>query len=172
MEKEYYYLNGDTKVGPLSLDDLKNAPITRTTLVWYHSIPDWVEAYTLPELAEAFMLVPPPPPTRNNVHNPYNNYSTGSSNPSKPPLPDNYLIWAILTTVFCCWPIGIFSIISAARVNSAYNAGDYQRAESASDTAKKLVIVTACVGAISLIIVGIVYAIMGVAYLSTLGFAY
>ena len=171
MEKEYFYLNGDTKIGPLSLDALKNAPISRTTLVWHHLIPDWVEAQTLPELAEVFMSVPPPPPsTHYNAPHTYNNSTAGShSSPARPPLPDNYLIWAILSTVLCCWPIGIFAIVSAAKVNSAYNAGDYQRAESASATTKKLVIATACVGAISLIIVGIVYAIMGVAYLSVLG---
>jgi len=170
MEKEYFYLSGDTKIGPLSLDALKCASISRTTLVWNNSIPDWVEAGTLPELAEVFVSVTPPPPVANySANNAYNN-STGSSfnNPDKPPMPESYLIWAILATVFCCWPIGIFSIISAAKVSSAYNAGDYQGAINASASAKKLAIVTACVGGISLIIVGIIYAIAGVAYFSAL----
>ena len=170
MEKEYFYLNGDVKVGPLSLDALKNAPISRTTFVWNNSLPDWVEAGALPELAEVFVSVTPPPPVANYSSSNTNNYSTGSSfnNPEKPPMPENYLIWSILATVFCCWPIGIFAIIQAAKVSSAYNIGDYQGAINASASAKKMTIVTACVGGIALIIISVFYAIMGVAYFSAL----
>ena len=50
MDKEYYYLNGDTKTGPFSLDALKSAPINPDTLVWNSSLPDRVSARTLPEL--------------------------------------------------------------------------------------------------------------------------
>ena len=60
--KEYYYLNGDAKVGPLSLDALRFAPISPTTMVWNNSLPDWVEARSLPELAEMFVAAPAPPP--------------------------------------------------------------------------------------------------------------
>ena len=170
MEKEYFYLNGDVKIGPLSLDALKSAPISRTTFVWNNSLPNWVEAGALPELAELFVSIAPPPPAVAN-YSP-NNYSTGGNfnNQEKPPMPENYLVWAILSTVLCCWPIGIFSIINAAKVGSAYNAGDYQGAIKASSNAKKLAIVTACAGGILLIIVGIIYAIAGIAYFSALDF--
>jgi hypothetical protein len=80
-------------------------------------------------------------------------------------MPENYLVFAILSTVFCCWPIGIFSIINAAKVSSAYNAGDYQGAIKASANAKKLAILTACLGGISYIILCVFYAIVGVAAL-------
>ena len=173
MEKEYFYLSGESKIGPLSLDALKSAPIARTTLVWYSSIPDWVEAGTLPELAEVFVsIAPPPPPVPSYSANTVSGNSTGGSfnnNPEKPPMPENYLVWSILATVFCCWPLGIFAIINAAKVSSAYNAGDYQGALNASASAKKWTIATACVGGISVIIVSVIYAIAGVAYFSTLG---
>ena len=170
MEKEYFYLNGDVKIGPLSFEALKNAPISRTTLVWNNSLPDWIEAGALPELADFFVSVSPPPPTANFSSNSANNYSFGGSvnNQVRPPLPDNYLIWSILATIFCCWPIGIFSIIQSAKVSSAYNAGDYQGAINASASAKKLAIVTACVGGIFAIIICIFYAIVGIAALSDL----
>ena len=174
MEKEYFYLSGNTKIGPLSLNTLKSAPISRTTLVWNNSIPDWVEAGTLPELAEVFAVsavsTPPPPPAANYGTNNTNNNSTRGSfnNLDIPPMPENYLIWAILATVFCCWPVGIFSIISAAKVSSAYNAGDYQGALNASSSAKKLAIVTACAGGLVYVILGIFYAVMGFAYLGAL----
>ena len=170
MEKEYFYLNGDVKVGPLSLDALKSAPISRTTFVWNNSLPNWVEAGSLPELAEVFVSAVPPPPVVSYSPNSANNYTTGNSynNPDRPPMPENYLVWAILSTILCCWPIGIASIIYAAKVGSAYNAGDYQGAISASANAKKWAIITACVGGILLLVVGIFYAIVGIAYFSAL----
>ncbi|WP_417935251.1 CD225/dispanin family protein [Flagellimonas maritima] len=32
-----------------------------------------------------------------------------------PPKPDNYLVWAILSTIFCCIGTGIASIIYASK---------------------------------------------------------
>lgn len=49
--------------------------------------------------------VPPPPPYRGQTHIP------------------NYLVPAILTTLFCCLPFGIVSIVYAAQVNGQVAAG-------------------------------------------------
>jgi hypothetical protein len=48
----------------------------------------------------------------------------------------NYLVFAILTTVFCCLPTGIPAIIYAAQVNGKLLAGDYAGAQAASNNAK------------------------------------
>ena len=50
--------------------------------------------------------------------------------------PPNYLAWAILTTIFCCLPFGIVSIVFAAQVNSKWIAEDYDGAMNASKNAK------------------------------------
>ncbi|GGG49133.1 hypothetical protein GCM10011414_18680 [Croceivirga lutea] len=55
---------------------------------------------------------------------------------NQPPKPDNYLVWAILSTVFCCIATGIPSIIYAAKVNEAYERGDYALAQESSRKAK------------------------------------
>ena len=47
------------------------------------------------------------------------------------------MLWAILSTLFCCLPLGIVSIIYAAKVNKLYRTGDYQGAQDAADKAKK-----------------------------------
>ena len=60
--------------------------------------------------------------------------------------PENYLIWAILATIFCCWPFGIPAIINASKVDSAFNRGDYAGAKEYSRNAKKWTIVSAVVG--------------------------
>lgn len=48
----------------------------------------------------------------------------------------NYLVFAILTTVFCCLPTGIVAIVYAAQVNGKLQAGDLAGAQMASRNAK------------------------------------
>jgi hypothetical protein len=48
----------------------------------------------------------------------------------------NYLVFAILTTVFCCLPTGIAAIVFAAQVNGKLQAGDLAGAQAASKNAK------------------------------------
>ena|SRR5271166_1449646 len=48
----------------------------------------------------------------------------------------NYLVFAILATVFCCLPAGIPGIVYAAQVSGKLQAGDYAGAKAASDNAK------------------------------------
>jgi predicted RNA-binding Zn-ribbon protein involved in translation (DUF1610 family) len=50
--------------------------------------------------------------------------------------PPNYLVQAILVTLFCCLPFGIVAIVYAAQVNGRAHAGDMAGAQSASDSAK------------------------------------
>ena len=44
-------------------------------------------------------------------------------------------MWAILSTLFCCLPLGIASIVFAAQVNSKYAAGDIAGAQDSSEKA-------------------------------------
>jgi uncharacterized membrane protein YvbJ len=48
----------------------------------------------------------------------------------------NYLIQAILVTIFCCMPFGIPAIVFAAQVNSKVDSGDYKGAIDSSKQAK------------------------------------
>ena len=48
----------------------------------------------------------------------------------------NYLVPAILSTVFCCMPFGVVSIIFAAQVNSKLATGDIAGAMESSKKAK------------------------------------
>jgi hypothetical protein len=62
--------------------------------------------------------------------------------------PDNYLVWAILTTVFCCLPLGIVSIVYSTKVSGLWSQGRYAEAQAAADNAKKWAIISAIVGAV------------------------
>jgi hypothetical protein len=73
------------------------------------------------------------------------------------PEPDNYLVWAILTTVFCCLPLGIVSIVNSTKVSGLWSQGRYAEAQAASESAKKWAIIAAIVGAVVGVIVVILY---------------
>ncbi|MBR9845164.1 MAG: CD225/dispanin family protein [Algicola sp.] len=55
---------------------------------------------------------------------------------TKPQRPNSYLALAIISTILCCLPTGIVSIIYATKVNSLYEDGNYNEAEKASKNAK------------------------------------
>jgi hypothetical protein len=51
--------------------------------------------------------------------------------------PKTWLAESILVTLFCCLPFGIVGIVHAAKVESAFAAGDHDGADRASAEAKK-----------------------------------
>jgi hypothetical protein len=77
--------------------------------------------------------------------------------------PDSNLVWAILSTLLCCLPLGIVSIVYASRVSGLWAQGQYAEAQAAADTAKKWAIWSAVAGVIGLIIYGIVAVAGGMA---------
>ena len=48
------------------------------------------------------------------------------------PCPNNYLVFSILTTLFCCPPTGIIAIVYSCQVNSLYNSNRPEEAQNAS----------------------------------------
>lgn len=79
------------------------------------------------------------------------NYPSGPGYPPPPgamgpapggvsPPPPNHLVWAILSTFFCCLPLGIVSIVYAAQVNSKWFMGDHAGALDSSAKAKQFAI--------------------------------
>ncbi|WP_019137285.1 CD225/dispanin family protein [Cellulomonas massiliensis] len=76
----------------------------------------------------------------------------GYQQPAGPP-PNNYLVWAILSTVLCCLPLGIASIVFSTQVNSKWQMGDVAGAQASADKAKKFAIWSAIAG----VVVGGIY---------------
>ncbi|WP_062073300.1 CD225/dispanin family protein [Demequina sediminicola] len=66
--------------------------------------------------------------------------------------PNNYLALAIVTTILCCLPLGIWAIVQAASVNGKWVAGDRAGAIAASETAKKVSIWGIVIGAVGLVL--------------------
>ena len=76
--------------------------------------------------------------------------------------PANYLAFAIITTILCCLPFGIISIIFAAQVNSKWAAGDFAGAQNSSRNAKTWAWVSFAIGISVLIIYLIAILALGV----------
>ncbi|WP_128332003.1 CD225/dispanin family protein [Apibacter sp. HY039] len=81
-------------------------------------------------------------------------------------VPDNNLVWAILCTVLCCLPFGIYAIICSTKVNKLWLEGDYEGAKKASADAKKWSIYGAVVGVIFMILYFIFMMVVGVSSFS------
>ena len=52
---KYYVIVQDMRTGPFTLDEVKRQHLTPDTLVWHKGMPDWKEACTFPELADAIV---------------------------------------------------------------------------------------------------------------------
>ncbi|WFN92198.1 CD225/dispanin family protein [Gordonia sp. LUNF6] len=81
--------------------------------------------------------------------------------------PDNNLVWAILSTVLCCLPLGIVSIVKATSVSKLWAIGDYAGAQRAADDAKKFAIWSAVASVVVWVILVIVYVVIIAAAVST-----
>lgn len=77
-----------------------------------------------------------------------NQYGFNRNDNDRPPMPDTYLVWAILATICCCIPTGIVAIIYAAKVSPAYYRGDYMASVDASSKAQLWVIISFVAGLI------------------------
>lgn len=51
--------------------------------------------------------------------------------------PDSNIVWAIVCTIMCCFPLGIVAIIKAMSVEKLWNQGRYEEAQSAANAAKR-----------------------------------
>lgn len=75
----------------------------------------------------------------------------------RPIQPSSNMVLAILTTIFCCLPTGIYAIIQASKVDKLYMSGDYDEATKASSEAKKWSII----GIVLAVVGWILYFIFG-----------
>lgn len=168
----YMHVNG-VQLGPLDESELMLNGLTPSTPVWTDGMMDWQPANQLPALAYLFAGQTPPPPPYMGGQPPYGSaYSQpqyAAPQPSQPMPPTN-LVWAILATLFCFWPLGIVSIVKASQVSTLYNRGDYQGSLEASRDAAKWAKWSAIVAVIvTAVIIGF-YLLVGLSVFAFAGF--
>ncbi|MGR7814056.1 CD225/dispanin family protein [Lacinutrix undariae] len=78
---------------------------------------------------------------------------------NRPQRPSNYLALAIISTVMCCLPSGIVSIVYSSKVNTLYEDGRYEEAERASKNAKTWGIVSIVVAAVGILLYLLIFGI-------------
>ncbi|XP_072113509.1 proline-rich transmembrane protein 1-like [Mobula birostris] len=83
------------------------------------------------------------------------------SNPPRPP--HDYLPIAVLTTVCCFWPTGIFAIFKAVQVRTAIARGDMVSAEIASREARNFSFISLAVGIASMVLCAILTVVVVIA---------
>lgn len=101
------------------------------------------------------MSMPPPPPQ---PPMPY-----GQPPMQMGPPPQNYLVWAILATILCCWPLGVPAIIFSSQVNSKWAAGDRAGAIESARKAKSFAMWSAIVTVIGVVLYVIFVVIVAAA---------
>lgn len=100
---------------------------------------------------------------------PPGSYPGGPGGPGGMPAekPSNNLVWAILSTLFCCLPVGIVSIVFAAKVDGLWASGQYDAAREASDKAKKWALISAAIGVAFTVLYILFVVVVGVGSLDS-----
>ena len=150
---KYYMHTGGQQLGPFEESELLSHGLTASTMVWREGMPDWEAASQVPELSH---LLPPSqqPPS----YQPQPGYGPQQPYGARPPMPDTYMVWAVLVTVLCCLPFGIVSIVKASQVSTLYYQGNYAEARAASRAARNWAIASAVSsGAIVLVYVAVFF---------------
>jgi hypothetical protein len=116
-----------------------------TWLRWNEAARSWERSDAPPPPDDSGL--PPVPPTPGQMAGGYagGSMATGAQVP-------NYMVWAVLVTIFCFLPTWIAAIVFASQVSTKLAAGDYAGAVASSNKAKTWCIVSAVVGVIFVVI--------------------
>ncbi len=158
MKKFFYINNEGQQTGPCSMDELRQAAVTRETMVWHDGMADWAKAGGVEELRPLFEYTPP------QVHQaqPVRPVAPGYSQVQPDTKPDSWMVWAILTTALCCLPLGIAAILQAAKVDRLWAEGNYNEAVKAASDAKKYSLIGIIGGGVFVIVYVLMVVVFGV----------
>lgn len=92
--KQYYYLNGIDRIGPLTKEQLLSEPIKADTLIWYEGMTQWKPFVQIPE----FKARNEPPPVPTDILDFEKNHNQSSLIPSRRQV-GLYLLWAVVLVV-------------------------------------------------------------------------
>lgn len=141
------YVNGVRRSGETRLKSNDTVRIGNSMLPWQNYFNGYGPDITPP--------IPPTPPI--------------SATPPAPK-PSNWLVAAILSTICCCVPFGIVSIVYASKVDNLWSAGDHSGAFAAARKAKIWFWVAFSCGLVVSICTSIYYlVVIGVSFADVLG---
>lgn len=151
-----YYVSkpgAQQSMGPMSLEQIRmgmqQGTITPDCVYCTSTMPQWMPISSLPGLMPAEAPVPMGAPMQMGV-----SMGGGMAGQAGMPIakPDNYMVWCILVTIFCCLACGIVAIIKSSSVNTLWAQGRYAEAKKAADAAKMWCIISAAIGLVIVVI--------------------
>ncbi len=184
--RQYYFLTPQNEQkGPVDASQLPAYGVTGSTMVWTQGMSQWVQASRVEELQS---IIPPvttaAPPVATAAPNVAPAAPVMAAAPQAPqsvtyiqtapgyapqqpmmPKPSSHMVLAVLSTLFCCLPTGIYAIICASQVDGLYSRGDYYGAQSKANSARTWSIV----GAVGAFIIGIIYTLIYVGAFAAAG---
>ena len=162
---EWYYAKHGKQEGPVDQatlqGKLQSGEVAPTDLVWHEGMAEWKAAGDVSELIAAPQAaVVPAAPVPGATPGPVAAARPSAVTPVAHAHIPNYLVPAILVTIFCCWPFGIPAIVFAAKVDGMVSRGDLPGAQHASDQAKMWCWISGGIGfaVVALYIVVMVFA--------------
>lgn len=176
MNRYFYIDSQGVQKGTFTLEDLRNEPVRRDTMVWTQGMPEWQRAYDVVELQPLFdmstnaqkqfsEMTPPPQVAAQSI----------------PAVPKSWMVESILVTILpfvLCGNvlslIGIAAIVNASKVESLFNSGLYAQSTEASNNAARWTKITLwiAIGAILLAIIAIIAFVVFFGSLAGIGEAF
>lgn len=171
MDKEYYIVEGNTRVGPLTFSQLAERGLEPSTLVWTAGLSDWTRADCLPEIApiisqhvrideqeSAFGAYTQPSEHTARINPAPAGYDPYTGNSQIFQQISNWKTIAIVATVagfiFSCIGglIGAFGIAAASKAATAFRMGEEYSMRSGLQTCKTLTIISLVFSGIGLLV--------------------
>ena len=150
----WYYEHDGAQEGPVDEETLRRlvdeGVVARETLVWRDGLADWTPATQVRGL-----LSGPPPIGGAAPLMPEYGARPGHVGLGGQGHVDNHLVKAILSTLFCCFPLGVVAIVYASQVNGKLQMGYYDDAVATAHNANQW----ANYSIISGLVVGVLYVL-------------
>ena len=116
----------DEQYGPFTVNQINESiakgEFSLEDLGWYEGLDEWKPLRNIEGIIDAAVIA-------SNVSSSSNNINASSEQ-----VPSN-LVWGILSTLCCCLPLGIVSIVYASKVEGYVIAGDIEKAKENSKKA-------------------------------------
>ena len=171
----YFYIDSEGKQkGTYTLEELRNEPIRKETMVWTQGMPEWKRANDVVELQPLFEVTSSAATTFANATDTQQQAHQATAAYNAPLMPKTWMVESILVTILpflLCGNVfsllGIVAIVNASKVESMYHQGLFAQANEASSNAGRWTKITFWI-AIGAIILGIIAFILAIVFFGSL----
>lgn len=144
---QYWINQNGIQTGPHNMSQLQEMELSDKAYVWRAGMDDWKPITDLDELQH--LLAPTAAPSAEPAEAAYapvippipqqpEPVQQAAQPVQVPPVPQEKcpptnLVWAIISTILCCMPLGVIAIIYSVKVSQKYQQGDIEGAKHYSE---------------------------------------